>query len=141
MAGSPCSWANWPRWSNTSCQSRSSSLRTMRWDKSSGSRWCSIPTRNTEWNCSRSTSLKLPKAAVSGFTIEDPKDAEDILRKALQHDGPALIQAVVDPNEPPLPGNINAKQALHFAEALAKGEKDRGKIIKTVIVDKIKEVI
>ena len=78
---------------------------------------------------------------VAAFTIEDPKDAESVLRKALEHDGPALIQAVVDPNEPPLPGNINAKQALHFAEALAKGEKDRGKIIKAITVDKIKEVI
>jgi pyruvate dehydrogenase (quinone) len=78
---------------------------------------------------------------VAGFSIEDPKDAESVLRKALEHEGPALIEAVVDPNEPPLPGNINAKQALHFAEALVKGEKDRGEIIKTIAVDKVKEVI
>lgn len=77
----------------------------------------------------------------AGYTIEDPKDAEGILRKALDHDGPAVIQAVVDANEPPLPGNISAKQALHFAEAIAKGERDRGEIVKTVVVDKIREVI
>jgi pyruvate dehydrogenase (quinone) len=77
----------------------------------------------------------------AGFTIEDPKDAEGTLRKALEHDGPAVIEAVVDPNEPPLPGNINAKQALHFAEALAKGEKDAAEIIKTITVDKLREVI
>ena len=47
----------------------------------------------------------------------------------------------MDPNEPPLPGNITSEQALHFAEALAKGEKDRWKIIKTVLEDKIREVI
>lgn len=64
-----------------------------------------------------------------------------MLRKALEHDGPALVQAVVDPNEPPLPGNIGVKQALHFAEALAKGEKDRGKIIETIAKDKVREVI
>ena len=52
-----------------------------------------------------------------------------------------MIQAVVDPNEPPLPGNITAEQALHFAEALGKGEKDRWKIIRTVLEDKIREVI
>jgi hypothetical protein len=52
-----------------------------------------------------------------------------------------VVQAVVDPNEPPLPGNITAEQALHFAEALGKGEKDRWKIIKTVLEDKIREVI
>ena len=77
----------------------------------------------------------------AGFTIEDPKDAESILRQALAHPGPAVIEAVVDPNEPPLPGNITAEQALHFAEALGKGEKDRWKIIKTVLEDKVREVI
>ena len=76
-----------------------------------------------------------------GFTIENPKDAESTLRQALAHPGPAVIEAVVDPNEPPLPGNITAEQALHFAEALERGEKDRFKIIETVIKDKIREVI
>jgi thiamine pyrophosphate-dependent acetolactate synthase large subunit-like protein len=76
-----------------------------------------------------------------GYTIENPKHAERTLREALQHDGPAVIQAVVDPNEPPLPGNIDAKQALHFAEALARGERDRGEIMKTVLEDKVREVI
>ena len=52
-----------------------------------------------------------------------------------------MVQAVVDPNEPPLPGNITISQALHFAEALARGEKDRWDIIKTVIENKIREVI
>lgn len=77
----------------------------------------------------------------AGFTIEDPKDAESTLRQALAHPGPALIECVVDPNEPPLPGNLTAEQALHFSEALAKGQKDRWKIIKTVLEDKIREII
>lgn len=77
----------------------------------------------------------------AGFTIERPEDAESILRQALAHPGPAVIQAVVDPNEPPLPGNISGEQTLHFAEALAKGEKDRWKIVKTVLEDKVREVI
>ncbi len=77
----------------------------------------------------------------AGFTIERPEDAESILRQALAHPGPAIIEAVVDPNEPPLPGNISAEQTLHFTEALAKGEKDRWKIVKTVLEDKIREVV
>ena len=76
-----------------------------------------------------------------GFTIEKPEEAEGVLREALQYDGPAVVQAVVDPNEPPLPGNITMKQSLKFAEALLHGEKDRWKIIKTVVKDKIREVI
>jgi pyruvate dehydrogenase (quinone) len=77
----------------------------------------------------------------AGFTIEEPGRAESVLREALECEGPAVVQAVVDPNEPPLPGNITAKQALHFAEALLRGEKDAWGIIKTVAEDKVREVI
>jgi pyruvate dehydrogenase (quinone) len=77
----------------------------------------------------------------AGFTVERPEECEGTLREALEYDGPAVVEAVVDPNEPPLPGNITVKQALHFAEALARGEKDRWEIIKTVAEDKIREVI
>jgi pyruvate dehydrogenase (quinone) len=76
-----------------------------------------------------------------GCTITHPNDAKETLRKALEHDGPAVIQAIVDANEPPLPGNISGKQALHFAEALAKGEKNRDEIMKTIAIDKIREVV
>jgi pyruvate dehydrogenase (quinone) len=77
----------------------------------------------------------------AGYTIDDPKQAEAVLREALAHDGPAVIEAVVDPNEPPMPGKITTEQALHFAEALARGEKDRWGIIKTVLEDTVREVI
>ncbi len=77
----------------------------------------------------------------AGFTIERPEEAESVLRRALADEGPAVVQCVVDPNEPPLPGHITMKQALNFGEALARGEKDRYKIIKTVLEDKVREVI
>jgi pyruvate dehydrogenase (quinone) len=77
----------------------------------------------------------------AGFTIDRPGDAESMLRKALAHPGPAVIQAVVDPNEPPMPGQISTEQAMKFAEALLQGQKDAWKIIKTVMEDKIREVV
>jgi pyruvate dehydrogenase (quinone) len=77
----------------------------------------------------------------AGFTIERPEEAEATLRQALAHRGPAVIQAVVDPNEPPLPGQINTEQAMKFAEALVRGQKEGWKIIKTVMEDKVREVI
>jgi pyruvate dehydrogenase (quinone) len=77
----------------------------------------------------------------AGFTIERPEEAEDILRQALAHDGPAVVQAVVDPNEPPLPGNVSTEQFMKFSEALIKGQKDAWKILKTVMKDKIREVV
>ncbi|HEV2463066.1 MAG TPA: thiamine pyrophosphate-dependent enzyme, partial [Acidobacteriaceae bacterium] len=76
-----------------------------------------------------------------GFTLEDPAEAEHILREALAHKGPSLVQAVVDPNEPPMPGKATTEQALHFAKALVRGQKDAVKIIKTIALDKIREVV
>jgi pyruvate dehydrogenase (quinone) len=77
----------------------------------------------------------------AGFTIERPEDAESVLREALAHRGPAIIQAVVDPNEPPMPGQLTTDQAIKFAEALLKGQKEGGKILKTVLEDKFRELI
>jgi pyruvate dehydrogenase (quinone) len=77
----------------------------------------------------------------AGYTIEEPGQVEAVLREALAHPGPAVIQAVVDPNEPPMPGKISTKMAVHLAEALAKGERNRWDIIKTVLKDKVREVL
>jgi pyruvate dehydrogenase (quinone) len=76
-----------------------------------------------------------------GYTITKSEETSSILRAALNYDGPAIVEAVVDPNEPPLPGNITVKQSLKFAEALLKGQKHRWKIIETVLEDKIREVV
>lgn len=77
----------------------------------------------------------------AGYTIRDPKEAEEITRHSLAHDGPATIDCIVDKNEPPLPGNITFRQAVHFAEALAKGEKYQKDIVKTLAENKVREVI
>lgn len=77
----------------------------------------------------------------AGYTIERPEEAESILRQALAHPGPAVVQAVVDPTEPPMPGKITTEQAWHFVEALARGQKDRWDILKTVAKNTIREVI
>jgi len=77
----------------------------------------------------------------AGYTIERPEDAESVLREALAHRGPAVIQAVVDANEPPMPGQVTTEQAMKFAEALVKGQKEGGKILKTMLEDKFREVV
>ena len=76
-----------------------------------------------------------------GLTIEDPKDCGKVIDHALQVDGPVVVQAVVDPHEPPMPAMIEPKQALHFAESVARGTPDRAKIIKTIAKDRIREMV
>jgi pyruvate dehydrogenase (quinone) len=76
-----------------------------------------------------------------GYTIERPDEAESTLRQALAHPGPVVIQAIVDPNEPPMPGKITTKQAYKFAKSLLRGQKDAVKIVKTIVEDQLREVI
>jgi len=63
-----------------------------------------------------------------GLRIDDPRTCRDQLESALRAEGPALIEAVVDPYEPPLPPTITAEQATHLAEALARGEPNATRI-------------
>ncbi|MBV9765525.1 MAG: hypothetical protein JOZ48_11835, partial [Acidobacteriaceae bacterium] len=53
----------------------------------------------------------------------------------------ALIEAIVDPNEPPMPAKVKPEQALHFAQSLAKGTRDWEKIATTIAKDKIRELV
>ncbi len=77
----------------------------------------------------------------TGFTIEDPKDADTVVRQALAHDGPVVVDCIVDQNEPPMPGKISTTQAIEFAKALARGERDRSEIIKNVVSNQFHEAI
>jgi pyruvate dehydrogenase (quinone) len=76
-----------------------------------------------------------------GYCIDDPARAEEVLREAFAHPGPVVIEAVVDPNEPPLPGKSTTEQMKKFTEALLRGEQDRFGIIKDVLTDKVREVV
>ena len=76
-----------------------------------------------------------------GFTIEDPREAQGVLREALSQPGPVVVQAVVDPNEPPMPGKVTTQQAYKFAKSLLRGQKDAAKILETIAEDQLREVI
>lgn len=77
----------------------------------------------------------------TGFKIEKPKHAHDVLEKALKHPGPVVVEAVVDPFEPPYPPKISFDQAKNFAEALAKGEPHRKEIVLTAISDRVRSLV
>src|SRR5207244_7302170 len=46
-----------------------------------------------------------------GFTVDDPRECGSTMEQFLSAPGPAILQAVVDPLEPPLPGKVTAEQA------------------------------
>jgi pyruvate dehydrogenase (quinone)/pyruvate oxidase len=67
-----------------------------------------------------------------GVRIEEPGRVEDQLRDALATDGPALIEAVVDPHVMPMTPTINPEHAKGLAWGLARGEPNRQRIALTM---------
>jgi pyruvate dehydrogenase (quinone) len=76
-----------------------------------------------------------------GFRCERPEDIAGALDSAFAlTDGPCIIEALVDPLEPPLPARVTAAQSLHFVESLARGEPNPVRIAATVFRNKWKEM-
>jgi hypothetical protein len=73
--------------------------------------------------------------------VDDPGKAAEVLQAAFACQGPAVVEAVVDPNEPALPGHVSMDQAMRFAKALARGQKDGLAILKDVLKEQIREVV
>jgi pyruvate dehydrogenase (quinone) len=73
------------------------------------------------------TDLKNPNFAklaeaigIMGIRIEDPGDVRSGIKKALEHSGPVLIDAVTDPNALSMPPHISAEQVKGFGVAMMK---------------------
>jgi pyruvate dehydrogenase (quinone) len=100
---------------------------------------------NPEFGCDLNPNIDFVKFAEAcgarGFRIEEPRECGNLVDQALAHPGPAVVECIVDPNEPPMPGKVSADQALKFAEAMARGTKDRGKILATIMGDKARELV
>ena len=100
---------------------------------------------NPEFGCDLNPNIDFVKFAeacgAAGFHIEDPAECGATVEKALACPGPAVIECVVDPNEPPMPGKIKAEQAWHFAESIVRGTKGGAKILETIAGDKVRELV
>jgi pyruvate dehydrogenase (quinone) len=99
---------------------------------------------NPEYGCELSPIdfVKVAEACgATGFRIEDPAECGAVLERALAAEGPVVVEAVVDPFEPPLPARITVDQATKFARSLARGEPNREKIALTVLSDVVRELV
>jgi pyruvate dehydrogenase (quinone) len=75
-----------------------------------------------------------------GIKVERPGDVQGALSQALAHDGPALVDVNVNPDEPPMPGKVERKQAMKFAEAFLRGQPRKATIATTLFKDKIEQL-
>ncbi|HEV7677616.1 MAG TPA: thiamine pyrophosphate-requiring protein [Candidatus Dormibacteraeota bacterium] len=60
-----------------------------------------------------------------GIRVDRPDRIDEAWREALSADRPVVIDAVVDPEEPPLPPHITVEQVRKMAEAMLKGDPER----------------
>ena len=75
-----------------------------------------------------------------GIKVSNPAEVRNAISQALSYDGPALVDVNVNPDEPPLPGKIEYKQAKKFAEAFLRGQPRKATIATTLFRDKIDQL-
>jgi len=75
-----------------------------------------------------------------GIKVEKADGVPGAIGQALSHDGPALVDVNVNPDEPPLPGKVEYKQAKKFAEAFLRGQPRKATIATTLFKDKIEQL-
>jgi pyruvate dehydrogenase (quinone) len=68
-----------------------------------------------------------------GIKVDHPDQLGAAWDEALEWDRPCLLEAIVDPEVPPLPPHITLKEAKAFGLSLLKGEPDEGGIIKQAL--------
>ncbi|WP_249789700.1 thiamine pyrophosphate-dependent enzyme [Bradyrhizobium hereditatis] len=77
---------------------------------------------------------------LTGLSVDDPTRCGAVLRQAMNTRGPVLVEAIVDPHEPPMPPKATLKQVAHLAESLARGTPASGRIALTVVSDVVREI-
>jgi pyruvate dehydrogenase (quinone) len=78
---------------------------------------------------------------LAGVRVEQPEDIGDAWRQAFAADRPFVIDAVCDPNVPPLPPHIRADQARALVGALRKGDPEARGVIAQSFKEKILEFL
>jgi pyruvate dehydrogenase (quinone) len=61
---------------------------------------------------------------LGGIAVDRPEDVGAAWDRALAADRPTLLEAVTDPNVPPLPPHISFEQAMAFASSVLRGDVD-----------------
>jgi pyruvate dehydrogenase (quinone) len=75
-----------------------------------------------------------------GIRVDRPEDVEAAWDEALAEPRPVVLEAIVDPDVPPLPPHIRLKQAKGFATSLAKGDPNEAGIIHQTLRDMFPEL-
>jgi pyruvate dehydrogenase (quinone) len=70
-----------------------------------------------------------------GIRVDTPDAIAPAWERAFAADRPVVIEAITDPNVPPLPPHISLEQAKHFASSVWAGDAERLGFIKQIVKD------
>jgi pyruvate dehydrogenase (quinone) len=76
-----------------------------------------------------------------GIRVDSPDDLGRAWDEALASDRPVVLEAMTDPEVPPLPPHIRVDQAKGMASALVAGDPNRAKVVKESIKGKVDELV
>jgi pyruvate dehydrogenase (quinone) len=98
------------------------------------------PEHGVRWERPADFALWAQACGGLGRRVEDPAQLEAALADALAFDGPALVDVVVNPDEPPMPPKIRYDQAKGFAESFLRGQPRRAAIASTLLHDRLNQL-
>jgi pyruvate dehydrogenase (quinone) len=76
-----------------------------------------------------------------GIRVDRPDDVGGAWDEALSSDRPTLLEAVTDPEVPPLPPHITFEQARHYMKAIVGGDPGRAAMVKQSLRQKLEELV
>jgi pyruvate dehydrogenase (quinone) len=76
-----------------------------------------------------------------GVRVESPDDVGAAWEQVLGADRPAVLEAVTDPEVPPLPPHITFDQAKNFLLSVARGDSGRRELLEQSLKAKLKEFL
>jgi pyruvate dehydrogenase (quinone) len=76
-----------------------------------------------------------------GYTIREPNEVKSKLHQAMKEREPTIIEAYVDPFEPPMPPKVEMSFVNNLAESFARGQPYASRIGLTLFRNKVHEVL
>ena len=70
---------------------------------------------------------------LKGIRVDDPDNVREAWEEAFAADRPVVLEAVTDPEIPPLPPHITFEEARNFTKAVLHGDPDAGRMIRNSI--------
>jgi pyruvate dehydrogenase (quinone) len=78
---------------------------------------------------------------LTGIRVDDPEQVGDAWERALSAGRPVVLEAITDPEVPPLPPHITLEQAKALTSALLHGDPSRTEIVRQAARQKLEEFL